>query len=83
MYRSIWHLIREQLPKKGRGATGESKLTSEPKLPVELETALQSLYSNYEKAYQQWQQNNEAHSSGITPPVFIVVCNNTNVSKLV
>jgi len=82
-YRSIWHLIRDHLPKKGRGAQDASKSTSEPKLPVELEGALQSLYSNYEKAYQQWQQNNEAQAKGITPPVFIVVCNNTNVSKLV
>jgi hypothetical protein len=30
-----------------------------------------------------WQQNAEARASGVTPPVFIVVCNNTNVSKLV
>lgn len=37
----------------------------------------------YEKAYEQWQQNIEVQSRGITPPVFIVVCNNTNVSKLV
>ena len=82
-YRSIWHLIRDHLPKKGRGAIDESKSTSEPKLPKELEGALQSLYGNYEKAYQQWEQNTEVRSRGITPPVFIVVCNNTNVSKLV
>jgi len=82
-YRSIWHLIRDHLPKKGRGTQDVSKSTSEPKLPVELEGALQSLYSNYEKAYQQWEQNTEVQARGITPPVFIVVCNNTNVSKLV
>ena len=28
-------------------------------------------------------QNAEAQARGLTPPVFIVVCNNTNVSKLV
>lgn len=82
-YRSIWNLIRDQLPKKGRGTQDESKATSEPKLPKELEGALQSLYGNYEKAYQQWEQNLSAQARGITPPVFIVVCNNTNVSKLV
>src|SRR5207248_6200515 len=27
--------------------------------------------------------NTQAHERGLTPPVFIVVCNNTNVSKLV
>ena len=80
VYRDIWPLIREQLPKKGRGTDA---VTGEPKLPVELEGALQSLYSNYEKYFRRWEQNSEAQARGITPPVFIVVCNNTNVSKLV
>lgn len=82
-YRSIWHLIRDHLPKKGRGTQDVSKATSEPNLPKELEGALQSLYGNYEKAYKQWEQNTEAQIRSLTPPVFIVVCNNTNVSKLV
>ena len=30
-----------------------------------------------------WEQNAEARARGLTPPVFVVVCNNTNVSKLV
>jgi type III restriction enzyme len=80
MYRDIWPLIREHLPKKGRGTDA---ITGEPKLPIELEGALQSLYSNYEKYYRRWEQNAEAQQRGHTPPVFIVVCNNTNVSKLV
>jgi type III restriction enzyme len=80
VYRDIWPLIREHLPKKGRGTDA---VTGEPKLPVELEGALQSLYSNYEKYYRRWEQNSEAQQRGHTPPVFIVVCNNTNVSKLV
>ncbi len=80
VYRDIWPLIREHLPKKGRGTDA---VTGEPKLPVELEGALQSLYSNYEKYYRRWEQNAEAQARGHTPPVFIVVCNNTNVSKLV
>jgi type III restriction enzyme len=80
VYRDIWPLIREQLPRKGRGTDA---VTGEPKLPVELEGALQSLYSNYEKYYRRWEKNAEAQARGHTPPVFIVVCNNTNVSKLV
>ncbi len=80
VYRDIWPLIREQLPKKGRGTDA---VTGEPKLHVALEGALQSLYSNYEKYYRRWEQNAEAQQRGHTPPVFIVVCNNTNVSKLV
>jgi len=80
-YRNIWLHIRDHLPKKGRGMKDESG--GEPKLPVELEGALHSLYGNYEKYYRQWEQNTEARAKGLTPPVFIVVCNNTNVSKLV
>lgn len=79
-YRNIWLKIRDELPKKGRGT---EKLTGEPKLPVELQGALHSLYGNYEEYYKIWEGNTEADSKGITPPVFIVVCNNTNVSKIV
>lgn len=74
-YRDLWLRIRDALPKKGRKTDAVS---GEPKLPVELQGALHSLYGNYEKAYKQWEQNGNG-----TPPVFIVVCNNTNVSKLV
>jgi len=80
-YRNIWALIRDHLPKKGRGTSDVSG--GEPKLPVELEGALLSLYGNYEKYYRKWEENTEARAKGLTPPVFIVVCNNTNVSKLV
>jgi type III restriction enzyme len=79
-YRDLWLRIREELPKKGRGTAAVS---GEPKLPGVLEGAIQSLYANYDKCYQRWQSNDEARANGLTPPVFIVVCNNTNVSKLV
>ena len=80
MYRELWTRIRDGLPKKGRGT---ESVKGEPKLPTELEGALQSLYGNYEKAFALWDANAEARERGHTPPVFIVVCNNTNVSKLV
>ncbi|MDP2659181.1 MAG: DEAD/DEAH box helicase family protein, partial [Dehalococcoidia bacterium] len=79
-YRDLWLRIREHLPRKGRKTEDAG---GEPNLPVELQGALHSLYGNYEKSYRQWEQNAEARARGITPPVFIVVCNNTNVSKLV
>jgi hypothetical protein len=79
-YRDLWLRIRDQLPKKGRKT---DEVGGAPKLPVELQGALLSLYGNYEKYYRLWEQNAEARARGITPPVFIVVCNNTNVSKLV
>lgn len=81
-YRDIWHHIRDHLPKKGR-ATGGDELGTERKLPVELEGALHSLYGNYEKHYRKWEENAKEQGNGSSPPVFIVVCNNTNVSKLV
>jgi type III restriction enzyme len=79
-YRDLWFRIRENLPKKGRKT---DKISGEPKPPTALEGALQSLYQNYEKYYQLWEKDEEAQARGLTPPVFIVVCNNTNVSKLV
>ena len=79
-YRNIWPRIRDALPKKGRAT---SAVTGEPKLPLELEGALRSLYQNYERAYDFWDSDPNGRSVGQPPPVFIVVCNNTNVSKLV
>jgi len=79
-YRDLWLRIREDLPRKGRKTEA---VGGEPKLPLELQGALHSLYSNYEKYYRMWENNADALARGITPPVFIVVCNNTNVSKLV
>lgn len=79
-YRDLWIRIRETLPKKGRK---KEKISGEPKLPIELEGALRSLYGNYEKYYRDWENDTESQARGSTPPVFIVVCNNTNVSKLV
>ncbi|MBL8087473.1 MAG: DEAD/DEAH box helicase family protein [Chthonomonas sp.] len=79
-YRNLWVSIKDALPKKGRKTDAVS---GEPKLPVELEGALRSLYANYETYFKLWESNEEARAKGITPPVFIVVCSNTNVSKLV
>jgi type III restriction enzyme len=79
-YRNLWVHIKEGLPRKGRRT---EETVGEPKLPIELQGALHSLYGNYEKYYELWNKNEEARAKGRTPPVFIIVCNNTNVSKLV
>jgi type III restriction enzyme len=79
-YRDIWYRIRDHLPRKGRGT---EEIKGEPKLPAELEGAIQSLYQNYVKYYDLWRGNTEGRTHGLTPPVFIVVCSNTNVSKMV
>jgi type III restriction enzyme len=79
-YRDLWLRIRDDLPKKGRKT---ETVSGEPRLPAVLEGAITSLYHNYVKYHDRWLANAEARASGLTPPVFIVVCNNTNVSKIV
>ena len=80
-YRSLWLAIREDLPKKGRR---ERELDPAVGLPAPLEGALHSLYSNYEKAFTRWRTFHDLRGNTTgTPPVFIVVCNNTTVSKMV
>lgn len=78
-YRNLWLRIRDDLPKKGRKAAG---VDLEPNLPAPLEGALHSLYSNYAKAFERWKES-APERSGRTPPVFIVVANNTTVSKMI
>jgi len=74
-YRKLWENIRTKMPKKGRGKT---KFLDPLSLPAELQTALQALYGHYEKTFELWQE------AGIAvPPCFIIVCQNTSVSKLV
>jgi type III restriction enzyme len=74
-YRDLWVRIRDDLPKKGLTADA---LGDRRELPKELEGALISLYGHYRQSFDAW----HASSSG-TPPVFIVVCQNTSISKLV
>lgn len=83
-YRNLWVRIREDLPKAGsRTASKENKqYPDEPKLPPLLETALISLYENYEKRYELY-KNSLARNPDVMPPVMIVVCSNTSVSKMV
>jgi type III restriction enzyme len=49
--------------------------------PAELEGALRSLYRSYERSYEHWREH--LAPLGEPPPVFIVVANNTLVSKLI
>ena len=81
MYRNLWAHIRDDLPKKGRKTDAVDG--GAPHLPAELEGALHDMYGNYEKSYRVWEKNTEGRAQGRTPPVMIVVCSNTNVSKLV
>ena len=75
VFRNLWEHIRKDMPKKGRG---QGEALDPLKLPTRLQTALLALYGHYAKTFELWQQ------SGIkVPPCFIVVCQNTAISKLV
>jgi type III restriction enzyme len=75
MFRELWKHIGKKMPKKGRGNAGELDPHS---LPPQLLTALDALYGHYEKTFELWD------AAGIrVPPCFIVVCQNTAISKLV
>ncbi len=78
-YLHLWDHVGQALPKR-KSSKGSDK-PSDWQPPATLEGALRSLYRSYERAYQRWQQSLEA--LGEPPPVFIVVCPNTVVSKLV
>src|ERR1700677_4734042 len=75
MFRNLWENIRQDMPKKGRGNSDD---LDPLKLPTRLQTALQALYGHYEKTFKLWEEK------GIrVPPCFIIVCQNTAISKLV
>ena len=78
-FRNLWDEIKKSprgLPKKGRSAS--SKGYDPLALPPVLLSALDALYGHYAKTFELW----ESHNIG-TPPVFIVVCNNTSTSELI
>ncbi len=75
VFRELWKNIASKMPKKGRGSAARLDPLS---IPVELQTALEALYGHYKKTYDLWQQEGIA-----VPPCFIVVCQNTAISKLI
>ena len=77
-YLRLWDHVGKGLPKKRQSST-ESVSGWIP--AKELEGALHSLYRSYERAFEHWEMTLAHH--GEPPPVFIVVCSNTVVSKLV
>jgi type III restriction enzyme len=75
MFRNLWEHIRTKVPKEGRGKSGDLNPLS---LPPQLQTALEALYGHYKQTFDLWAK------AGIkVPPCFIIVCQNTAISKLV
>src|SRR5581483_1440850 len=75
---NLWPSIGTELPKKSRK---EGTVTPD-QMPAVLEGALTALYDSYAKAFTSW-ENSQAAKNGDPAPVFIVVCSNTTVSKMV
>ena len=73
--RNLWEHIGKSMPKKRRG---QGDASHDPTLlrPL-LQSALSALYSHYQRTFEQW-----SAAGIVSPPVFIVVCNNTATSKL-
>jgi type III restriction enzyme len=81
--RNLYDHVKNDLPRKGqkrrksearkegRDSTGEEP----PKLPPLVKAALEKFYDHYRRDYEQ------IRGLFDNPPVFIVVCNNTSVSK--
>lgn len=74
VYRELWKHVGKKLPKSRRS---KSRVDDPENLPTILKSALEALYGHYEKTYELWEKE------GINvPPCFIIVCQNTAISKL-
>lgn len=74
-FRNLWEHISNKMPKKGRGKAKDLDPLS---LNTLLQTAIDVLYGHYKETYELWKK-----AKVDTPPCFILVCQNTSISKLV
>ncbi|MFN8714612.1 MAG: BPTD_3080 family restriction endonuclease [Bacteroidota bacterium] len=70
--RNLYDNVRDELPKKGKS---KEKFFGDPQLPALVKNALSQFTDHYAREFKAF---GDIFSS---PPVFIVVCNNTNVSS--
>lgn len=70
--RNLYDHVKKDLPKKGKS---KEDLIGPPQLPPIIKQALDQFYSHYRQDFDKIGKIFDA------PPVFIVVCNNTNVSS--
>ena len=85
--RNLYDHVKDKLPKKGQKRRRKEKENGKvelseppPRIPDLVKTALQQFYEHYRKTYQS-EDAGQTHLLDDRPPVFIVVCNNTSVSK--
>ena len=74
-YLNLWEQVGQFLPKRVTSSVENWVM------PDVLEGALRSLYASYERSFDDWERR--LKSQGEPPPVMIVVCPNTLVSKLI
>ena len=78
VFRDLWENLKNAKPKLPRGGRAVAGELDPLKLPTLLQTALQALYGHYEKTFKLWEEKGVK-----VPPCFIIVCQNTAISKLV
>ncbi len=87
--RNLYEHVRDELPKKGQrkkkseaAAEGKTLKEEKPKLPALVKGALDQFYNHYVEYFEGHRKNQEEKTNLFSaPPVFILVCNNTSVSK--
>jgi len=87
--RNLYEYVKDELPKKGQRkkkseAKEEGKNIREmpPKLPALVKGALDQFYNHYVEYFDGYRKIQEEKINLFSPPpVFILVCNNTSVSK--
>ncbi len=87
--RDLYEHVKSELPKKGQKTkkrdakeSGEKLTEEKPQLPALIKQALDMFYSHYKEYSEGQRLRFESVRNLFTPPpVFIVVCNNTSVSK--
>lgn len=75
VYLNLWNRIGTEMPKRA----SKNEVQAAHPLPATLSAAMESLYDSYRRAYEHWEATANPETS--TPPVYIVVANNTVSSK--
>lgn len=87
--RNLYEHVKEELPRKGQrkqkseaAKDGQKIREQPPRLPSLVKAALDQFYGHYVEYYHGVRKNQEQKTNLFSsPPVFILVCNNTSVSK--
>ena len=87
--RNLYEHAKDDLPKKGQkkiksdaAKKGNKKIEAPPKIPSIVKSAFDQFYSHYKDYFDGMREHQELNPDMFSaPPVFIVVCNNTTVSK--